>query len=145
MVAARTTTATNVWASPPRSLHAGLTVRAFQYSEAAFHATVSSCILLAKLPPHCLITDFALWGAASDLTTGSAQFQANATHLGGSISVAALTTRLSMAGAPLKISLSDDAATQYAALRIMVTTAASASVTLSLTGWVAYLCGSNEN
>lgn len=145
MVVARTTTATNVWAAPPRALHAGITVREFQYTEAQFHATVSSAILLAKLPPHCLITDFALWGAASGNTSGSGELQAGGTILGGSISVAALATRLNMTSAPLKISLSDDAATQYAALRIYWTTASTASVTLSLAGWISYICGSSEN
>lgn len=144
MVLARTTTCTAVWSQPPRQVHAGLTVRDFTYTEAQFHHTVSSAILLAKLPAHCLITDFFISGAASGNTTGSAEIQANGTHLGGSFSVAAIATRLSMTGSPLKISLSDDAANQYAVLRLMVTTASTASVTLSLTGWISYLCGSQE-
>lgn len=149
MVAARTTTVTLTWNQPPRVLTEGLSYRAFKVSDAAFHGTVSSTILLAKLPPVCEILGAFIHGTNADVTGAVMVLRAGATDISVSFTSGSLATPAGDAGSnistrPVRLSLSDDAAVQYAALRLECTTASTLTTTLSLAGWVVYSVGSND-
>lgn len=144
MVAAVTYTATTGISNTPRALHVGDTLVAFTKTLGQFHATLSSTVLLAKIPNKATIIDafvkFADTTAA--VTSAVLDLQVGATSLGMSLTIAAGTARAT--AVPIKVSLSDDAAVQHAFLRLSCTTAGTASSSLSLCGWISYTMDQND-
>ena len=138
MVAAVTYTATTGLSNSPRALHAGDTLVAFTKTTSQFHATLSSAVLLAKIPNKATIIDaFVRFADTTGAVTAAVlDLKVGATSLGMSLTVAAGTARAT--NLPIKVSLSDDAAIQYALLRLDCTTAGTASSSLSLCGWISY-------
>jgi hypothetical protein len=144
MVAARTYTVTQTWNQPARNWHAGVNTVVFKFGHATFHPTISSTVLIAKLPPKCIVLDSMIAGTNSAITAIQMVLRANDSDIGATITSAAFATPQRGLGLPLKISLSDDAANQYAILKAEVTTAGTATGTVSITGWVNYLVGATD-
>lgn len=140
MVAAVTYTATSGMRNPPRK---GIddNIVVFSKSLSAFHGTASSAIVLCKIPNHAIIYDaaYACAGATSAVTATLLELRVNGVAIAATTSANQATAGLNRSGLlPYKVSLSDDAATQYAVLSLMCTTAGTASTSLSVGGYIAY-------
>lgn len=148
-MAATTFTYTPRMASAPRGLHAGLNVIPFDFNSGATKCgTLSDVILLGKLPNGALITDVnirfgAQGSAATHFTLLALAVEAQGTYstlatIAGSMTASTTAARFTF-GEPVKISISDDRAVQYAVLALNCTTGASGTVSFSLQGNVKYL------
>ncbi len=140
MVAAVTYTATTNMSNAPRQNH-GDNVVVFSKSLGQFHTTVSSAIVLCKVPNHAIIYDaaYACAGATAAVTATLLELRVNGAAIAATTSANQATAGLNRAGLlPLKVSLSDDAAVQYAIVSLQVTTAGTASTSLSVAGYIAY-------
>lgn len=119
----------------------------FSKTLSQFHATASSAIVLCKIPNHAIIYDaaYACAGATAAVTAGLLELRVNGVAIAATTSANQATAGLNRAGLlPYKVSLSDDAALQYAVLSLMCTTAGTASTSLSVAGYVAYSMDQND-
>ena len=140
MVTAVTYTCTTGMTNSPRQ-HNGDNVVIFTKSLPQFHTTVSSAVVLCKIPNHAVIYDAAYLaaGATGAVTATLLELRVNGVAIAASTSANQATAGLNRAGLlPYKVSLSDDAALQYAVLSLMCTTAGTASTSLSIAGFVKY-------
>lgn len=145
---ATTYTVTQTWAQPPRVMPEGAASwRAFNVSMLV-QGVVGDTIKLAKLPPVCDILGCWIRGTAPGDSDMLMELRAGATAIGATLT----STTIAASGAagiggdlgvrPFRaVSISDDAAVQYAALQLVVTTASTQTATLSLAGWVMYQVG----
>lgn len=146
MVDAVTYTSTTGMTNAPRQ---GIkdNVVVFSKTLSQFHATASSAIVLCKIPNHAIIYDaaYACAGATAAVTAGLLELRVNGVAIAATTSANQATAGLNRAGLlPYKVSLSDDAALQYAVLSLMCTTAGTASTSLSVAGYVAYSMDQND-
>lgn len=142
MVTAVTYTATTGMSNPPRSNPVGDTTVVFSKTLSQFHATVSSAVVLCKIPNHAIIYDaaYACAGATAAVTASLLELRVNGVAIAATTSANQATAGLNRSGLlPYKVSLSDDAALQYATLSLMCTTAGTASTSLSIAGYVTYI------
>ena len=140
MVAAVTYTATTGMSNTPRANNGDNSV-VFSKTLSQFHATVSSAVVLCKVPNHALIYDaaYACAGATSGVTAALLELRVNGVAIAATTSANQATAGYNRAGLlPYKVSLSDDAANQYAVISLMCTTAGTASTSLSIAGYIAY-------
>lgn len=140
MVSPVTYTATTGISNPPRQNN-GDNVVVFSKTLSQFHATASSAVLLCKVPNHAIIYDaaYACAGATAAVTATLLELRVGSTAIAATTSANQATAGLNRAGLlPYKVSLSDDAAVQYAILSLMCTTAGTASTSLSIAGYIAY-------
>lgn len=140
MVAAVTYTATDGMSRSPRA-GIGDNVVVFSKSLTQFHATASSALVLCKIPNHAVIYDAAYKcaDATSGVTAALLELRVNGVAIAATTSANQATAGLNRASLlPYKVSLSDDAALQYAVLSLMCTTAGTASTSLSVGGFIAY-------
>lgn len=148
-MAASTFTYTPRMSAQPAELHAGLNTIAFDFNSGATKCgTLSDVILLGKVPNGALITDVAIrfgaeGSAATHFTLLALAIEAAGTYstlatVAGSMTASATAARFTFAE-PVKISLSDDRAVQYAVLGLNCTTGASGTVSFSLQGNIKYL------
>lgn len=150
MVAPVTFTATTGMSSPARSNPVGPTTVVFSKNNwpgGHFHATVSSAVVLCKIPNGAIIYDaaYACAGATAAVTATLLELRVNGVAIAATTSANQATAGLNRSGLlPYKVSLSDDAAVQYATLSLMCTTAGTASVSLSLAGYVSYITSTND-
>lgn len=147
MVAALTYTSTTGMSNPPRSNPVGDTTVVFSKNIPQFHATVSSAVVLCKIPNHAIIYDAAYGcaGATAAVTASMLELRVNGVAIAASTSANQATAGLNRAGLlPYKVSLSDDAALQYAVLSLQCTTAGTASTSLSIAGYVAYMTDKDD-
>lgn len=143
MVAAVTYTAAGM-ASPPRAHAVGETTVVFSKSITQFHATVSSAVLLCKIPNKAIIFDagYKSADATAAVTAALLELRVGSAAIGVTTSANQAVAGMNRATLlPLKVSLSDDAAVQYAVLSLNCTTAGTASTSLSLAGFVSYIMG----
>lgn len=146
MVAAVTYTATEGMRNAPRQ-NIGDNVVIFSKSLGQFHATVSSAVVLCKVPNHAIIYDAAYGcaGATAAVTAALLELRVNGVAIAASTSANQATAGLNRATLlPYKVSLSDDAALQYAILSLHCTTAGTASTSLSVAGYIAYSMDQND-
>lgn len=145
----RTFTITANMAAAPKGLHAGENVLPFDFNSGATKAgSVSDYIFLGKVPNGALVTGGGIRFGASTAAAAHWALVALATEAGGSFSTLA-TIRASMTAStaatefplitPVKISLSDDRAVQFATLALICTTGASDTVSVSIQGSVKFL------
>lgn len=147
MVAAVTYTATTGMSMPPRSNAVGATTVVFSKTLSQFHATASSAIVLCKIPNHAIIFDaaYGIANVTAAVTASLVELRVGSTAIAVTTSVNQATTGYNRATLlPIKVSLSDDAATQYAVLSLMCTTAGTVSTSLSLAGYISYLMDGND-
>lgn len=140
MVAAVTYTATTGMSNPARQ-NVGDNVVVFSKSLGQFHATASSAVVLCKVPNHAIIYDaaYACAGATAAVTATLLELRVNGVAIAATTSANQATAGLNRAGLlPYKVSLSDDAALQYAVVSLMCTTAGTASTSLSIAGFIKY-------
>ena len=140
MVSPVTYTATTGMTNTPRQNN-GDNVVVFSKAISQFHATASSVVLLCKVPNHAIIYDaaYACAGATAAVTATLLELRVGSTAIAASTSANQATAGYNRAALlPLKVSLSDDAATQYAILSLTCTTAGTASTSLSIAGYIAY-------
>lgn len=140
MVTAVTYTSTTGMSNPPRQNN-GDNVVVFSKTLSQFHTTASSAVLLCKIPNHAIIYDgaYSCAGATAAVTATLLEMRVGATAIAATTSANQATAGLNRINLlPLKVSLSDDAALQYAILRLQVTTAGTASTSLSIAGYIAY-------
>jgi len=139
MVAAVTYTATTNMSNPPRQNN-GDNVVVFSKPTFVFHATASSAVVLCKIPNHAIIYDAAYGSSGLNTVTAALlELRVNGVAIAATTSAFQATTGLNRSTLlPYKVSLSDDAALQYATLSLMCTTAGTASCSLSIAGYVAY-------
>ena len=137
-----TITITANMAAPARKVHAGLNVVAFKMGAVAAFGTAADAIALCKIPNKAILTR--IDGLADNgATTMNYMLKLKYTEGNGSSTVVTVSpsitilTRMSLT-APVKVSISDDQAVQYATLLLVVTTGASASVSTSVVGVVEY-------
>jgi hypothetical protein len=146
MVAAVTYTATTGMTNSPRSNN-GDNVVVFSKSLSAFHGTVGSAVVFCKVPNHAIVYDaaYACAGATAAVTATLLELQLGSTAIAATTSANQATAGYNRSGLlPLKVSLSDDAAVQYAILRLYCTTAGTASTSLSIAGYIAYSMDNND-
>lgn len=146
MVAAVTYTATTGMSNPPRQNNGDNAV-VFSKSLTQINTTVSSAIVLCKIPNKAIIYDAAYLcaGATAAVTATLLELRVNGVAIAATTSANQATAGLNRAGLlPYKVSLSDDAALQYAVLSLMVTTAGTASTSLSIAGFVEYTMDSGD-
>lgn len=140
MVAAVTYTATTGMSNTPRKNN-GDNVVVFSKTLGQFHGTVSSAIVLCKIPNHAIIYDgaYKCADATAAVTATLLELRVNGVAIAATTSANQATAGLNRANLlPYKVSLSDDAALQYAVLSLQVTTAGTASTSLSVGGFIAY-------
>lgn len=140
MVAPVTYTATTGMRNAPRQ-NIGDNVVVFSKTLSDFHTTVSSAVVLCKIPNHAIVYDAAYGcaGATAAVTATLLELRVGSTAIAATTSANQATAGLNRSGLlPYKVSLSDDAALQYAILRLQVTTAGTATTSLSIAGYVAY-------
>lgn len=139
MVAAVTYTASNNMSNPPRQ-NIGDNAVVFSKPIFVFHATVSSAVVLCKIPNHAVIYDAAYASVGLNTVTAALlELRVNGVAIAATTSAFQATTGLNRASLlPYKVSLSDDAALQYATLSLMCTTAGTASCSLSIAGFIKY-------
>ena len=146
MVAAVTYTATTGMTNSPRANN-GDNVVIFSKTLSQFHATASSAVVLCKIPNHAIIYDAAYGcaGATSGVTAALLELRVNGVAIAVTTSANQATAGLNRSTLlPYKVSLSDDAALQYATLSLMCTTAGTASTSLSIAGYIAYSMDQND-
>lgn len=142
MVTAVTYTATTGMSNPPRSNPVSDTTVVFSKTISQFHATASSAVVLCKIPNKAIIFDaaYACAGATATVTAALLELRVNGVAIAATTSANQATAGLNRSGLlPYKVSLSDDAALQYAVLSLMCTTAGTASTSLSIAGYVTYI------
>lgn len=140
MVAAVTYTATTGMSNPPRR-NTSDNVVVFSKTLSDFHATVSSAVVLCKIPNHAIIYDAAYGcaGATAAVTASLLELRVNGVAIAATTSANQAAAGLNRSGLlPYKVSLSDDAALQYAVLSLMCTAAGTATTSLSIGGYVRY-------
>ena len=140
MVAAVTYTATTGMSNAPRA-HNGDNVVVITAKVPQFHATVSSAVVLCKIPNHAIIYDGAYQcnGVTAGVTASLLEMRVNGVAIAATTSANQATAGLNRVNLlPYKVSLSDDAALQYAIVSLMCTTAGTASTSLSVGGFLAY-------
>ena len=140
MVAAVTYTATTGMSASPRQ-DISQNVVVFSKTLSQVNTTVSSAVVLCKIPNHAIIYNAAYTcaGATAAVTATLLELRVNGTAIAATTSANQATAGLNRAGLlPYKVSLSDDAALQYAVLSLQVTTAGTASTSLSIAGYVEY-------
>lgn len=139
MVAAVTYTATTGMSNPPRQNNGDNAV-VFSKPIFVFHATAGSAVVLCKIPNHAVVYDAAYSSVGLNTVTAALlELRVNATAIAVSTSAFQATTGLNRSTLlPFKVSLSDDAALQYAVLSLYCTTAGTASCSLSIAGFVKY-------
>lgn len=140
MVTAVTYTATTGMSNPPRR-NTSDNVVVFSKTLSDFHATVSSAVVLCKIPNHAIIYDAAYGcaGATAAVTASLLELRVNGVAIAATTSANQAAAGLNRAGLlPYKVSLSDDAALQYAVLSLQCTTAGTATTSLSIGGYVRY-------
>ena len=140
MVAPITYTATTGMRNQPRQ-NIGDNVTIFSASIPQINTTVSSAVVLCKIPNHAIIYDAAYGcaGATAAVTATLLELRVNGTAIAVTTSANQATAGLNRSTLlPYKVSLSDGAALQYAVLSLQVTTAGTASTSLSIAGFVKY-------
>lgn len=148
-MAAATYTYTINYADVPRKTHTGLNVVPWDFHGGASKVgTLSDVILLGKIPNGALITDCDLRFGASGAAAIHWQLLLLAVDASGTFStLATLIASMTQGTAaatfnsriPVKVSLSDDRAVQYAVLALNCSTGASGTVSTSIQGSVKYL------
>ena len=142
MAVAITYTATTGMSQPARQMNGdNVVVFSKTFSAPQFHATASSAVVLCKVPNHAIIYDaaYACAGATSAVTATLLELRVNGVAIAATTSANQATAGLNRAGLlPYKVSLSDDAALQYAVISLMCTTAGTASTSLSIAGFIKY-------
>lgn len=142
MAVAITYTATDgISRSPRAGIGDNVVVFSKTFSAPQFHATVSSAVVLCKIPNHSIIYDgaYGCADATSGVTATLLELRVNGVAIAATTSANQATAGLNRANKlPYKVSLSDDAALQYAVLSLMCTTAGTASTSLSVAGFIAY-------
>jgi hypothetical protein len=149
-MAARTMTYTINMAASPVKIIKGLNALPFDFNSGATKfGTLSDVALLGKIPNGALITDadirfgvmpqqaahFALLLLVTD---ADGTFSTLATLIGSMTATQTAVTTFS-SRVPVKVSLSDDRAVQYATLALNCTTGGSETVSVSFQGNVKYL------
>lgn len=147
MVAAATITSTQYATGGVRA-STGLNYLTFKIGpDFQFHNTVSQTLLIAKLPPVCEI--LACWVKGTNAgTTAKVCLRVEDTDCSITLTTASLATPAADLGhdvsaTPFRVSLSDDAAHQYARLRLEAT-ASAATTTISLAGVLLYTVGAHD-
>lgn len=147
MVSPVTYTNTTGMSNAPRSNPVGPTPVVFSKTLSQFHATISSAVLLCKIPNGAIIYDAAYGcaGATAAVTAALLELRVNGVAIAATTSANQATAGLNRASLlPYKVSLSDDAAVQYATLSLMCTTAGTASTSLSIAGFVNYITSTQD-
>lgn len=143
MAVAITYTATSgMRASPKANNGDNVVIFGKTLSAPQLHATASSAVLLCKIPNNSVIYDagYTCGDATSGVTATLLELRVGSTAIAATTSANQATAGMNKAlKLPLKVSLSDDAAVQYAILSLMVTTAGTASTSLSIAGFIAYV------
>lgn len=146
MVTAVTYTATTGMSNPPRQNN-GVNAVVFSKSLAQINTTVSSAIVLCKIPNKAIIYGggYSCSGATAAVTATLLELRVNGVAIAATTSANQATAGSNRANLlPYKVSLSDDAALQYAVLSLMITTAGSASTSLSIAGYIEYTLESGD-
>lgn len=148
-MAARTLTYTIQMSQPPKRVHTGTNTIPFNITIPTAFGTLSDMYLLGKVPNGALVTDADVrFGITPQQAVHAAlilmavdalgTFSTIATLIGSMTATQTAATTFSTR-IPMKVSLSDDRAVQYAVLALNVTTGASESASFSFQGSVKYL------
>ena len=148
-MAATTMTYTIRMSESPQEIHSGVNVLPWNFNSGATKwGTLSDVILLGKIPNGALLTSKNLRFGASGAAAIHVQLQLLATEALGTYSVlstviASMTASTAVAtfqdDIPVRVSLSDDRAVQFAVLALNCSTGASGTVSFSTQGHVEYI------
>ena len=133
----------------PQKVHTGLNVIPWDFNGGANKVgTLSDVILLGKVPNGALIVDVDVRMGVSTAAAIHWQLLLLATDANGTLSTLATliasmtqspTAQVFKSVVPVKVSLSDDRAVQYAILALNCSTGASGTVSTSIQGSIKYL------
>lgn len=156
-MAARTLTYTANMAAVPKNLHAGENTIVFDFNSGATKlGTVSDMVLLGKLPNKAVFTGadirFGVQASAASTwtllllgTDADGTFTTIATLASsGSVTANATTVQQYRWVTPVKVSISDDRAVQYAVLALNCTVGPSETVSYSFQGSAKFLSDGRE-